>query len=207
MQNQPTHRNIHCTAVTRLGRPCRAFAVHSTDPPRCVAHGGGSGKHGAPRGNKNAVKHGIYADGWARSTSMDSPTLKPLPVDQNQCSSWSSGQTSKSDMECQPPGPPHQQSLEQTEIPQSIDLEQTIITIIQDLYNKHFALSDYIDQHAEEMSLPEYSHLLALHAQMASRLGRLLRDMVAVSPDSDWLDEVLRQTNAELSVILGTDLT
>ena len=88
-----------------------------------------------------------------------------------------------------------------------IDLEQTITNVIQDLYNKHFALSDYIDRHEEEMSLPEYSHLLALHAQMASRLGRLLRDLVAVSPDSDWLDEVLRQAYEEISDNLGVNLT
>ena len=29
-----------CTALTSSGRPCRAWAVGGSDPPRCVAHGG-----------------------------------------------------------------------------------------------------------------------------------------------------------------------
>ena len=29
-----------CTALTNAGRPCQAWAVHGTDPPRCAAHGG-----------------------------------------------------------------------------------------------------------------------------------------------------------------------
>jgi hypothetical protein len=27
-----------CTATTKAGRPCRAWAVHGTNPPRCQAH-------------------------------------------------------------------------------------------------------------------------------------------------------------------------
>lgn len=27
-----------CTATTRSGRPCRAWAIHGTEPPRCIAH-------------------------------------------------------------------------------------------------------------------------------------------------------------------------
>lgn len=29
-----------CTALTNAGRPCQAWAVRGTDPPRCAAHGG-----------------------------------------------------------------------------------------------------------------------------------------------------------------------
>jgi hypothetical protein len=29
-----------CTALTSSGRPCRAWAVGGSDPPRCAAHGG-----------------------------------------------------------------------------------------------------------------------------------------------------------------------
>jgi hypothetical protein len=28
-----------CSATTRAGRPCRAWAVRGSDPPRCAAHG------------------------------------------------------------------------------------------------------------------------------------------------------------------------
>ena len=90
------------------------------------------------------------------------------------------------------------------------DVAETISRVVQDLFNKHLSLSRYIDQHAEEMSLPEYSHLLALHAQMASRLGRLLRDRIVISPEiyiSDPLQEAMDAAYLELSDILGTNLT
>lgn len=63
-----------CTATTANGRPCRAWAVHDTDPPRCAAHSGRTTAHsgrttahsgrtpraGAPPGNHNARTHGFY---------------------------------------------------------------------------------------------------------------------------------------------------
>ena len=48
-----------CTAATARGTPCRAWAVQGTTPPRCAAHGGAA-KGGAPAGNQNARKHGVY---------------------------------------------------------------------------------------------------------------------------------------------------
>ena len=46
-----------CTATTQSGRPCRAWAVRGTD--LCAAHS--SPDVGAPEGNANARKHGVYA--------------------------------------------------------------------------------------------------------------------------------------------------
>jgi hypothetical protein len=46
-----------CGARTRAGKPCMSPAVHGKK--RCRMHGGASGS-GAPRGNKNALKHGLY---------------------------------------------------------------------------------------------------------------------------------------------------
>ena len=46
-----------CGAKTRSGKPCRSPAVQGKK--RCRMHGGAPGS-GAPRGNKNAVKHGLY---------------------------------------------------------------------------------------------------------------------------------------------------
>jgi hypothetical protein len=46
-----------CGAKTRSGKPCMSPAVH--DKARCRMHGGAPGT-GAPRGNKNALKHGLY---------------------------------------------------------------------------------------------------------------------------------------------------
>jgi hypothetical protein len=50
----------HCTATRAYGKPCKAWAVHGTDPPRCSAHRSAA-DWGAPRGNQNATKHGYYA--------------------------------------------------------------------------------------------------------------------------------------------------
>ena len=52
---QPTH----CTAKTRQGQPCRSWAVHDSDPPQCVSHGGSQHQPGPP-GNANAETHGAY---------------------------------------------------------------------------------------------------------------------------------------------------
>ncbi len=49
-----------CSATTRTGAPCRAFAIHDTDPPLCAIHAGRA-IGGAPEGNRNAVTHGFYA--------------------------------------------------------------------------------------------------------------------------------------------------
>lgn len=46
-----------CGAKTRSGQPCRSPAVQGKR--RCRMHGGAAGS-GAPRGNKNALKHGLY---------------------------------------------------------------------------------------------------------------------------------------------------
>ena len=53
---EPMLRSVRCGASTRSGAPCRAPAVAGAH--RCRMHGGkGSG---APAGNRNAVKHGLY---------------------------------------------------------------------------------------------------------------------------------------------------
>jgi hypothetical protein len=51
------HTSPRCGARTRKGTPCRAPAVRGKR--RCRMHGGAVGS-GAPKGNRNAVKHGFY---------------------------------------------------------------------------------------------------------------------------------------------------
>jgi uncharacterized protein YjcR len=53
----PMLTSQRCGAKTRSGKPCRAPAVQGKK--RCRMHGGAPGS-GAPRGNKNAQKHGLY---------------------------------------------------------------------------------------------------------------------------------------------------
>jgi uncharacterized protein YjcR len=49
------HRSPRCGARTRRGSPCQSPAMPNG---RCRLHGGLS--PGAPKGNKNALKHGRY---------------------------------------------------------------------------------------------------------------------------------------------------
>jgi len=53
----PMLSSVRCGARTRSGRPCGSPAVGGKK--RCRMHGGAPGS-GAPRGNKNALKHGLY---------------------------------------------------------------------------------------------------------------------------------------------------
>ena len=50
-------KSLRCGAKTRSGRPCQAPAVNGKK--RCRMHGGAKGS-GAPKGNQNALKHGLY---------------------------------------------------------------------------------------------------------------------------------------------------
>ena len=56
----PMLSSLRCGAKTRSGKPCGSPAVSGTK--RCRMHGGAPGS-GAPRGNKNALKHGLYTRG------------------------------------------------------------------------------------------------------------------------------------------------
>jgi len=51
----PMHRSPRCGARTRTGSPCRSPAMANG---RGRLHGGLS--PGAPKGNRNALKHGCY---------------------------------------------------------------------------------------------------------------------------------------------------
>jgi hypothetical protein len=62
----PMHQTRRCVARTRPGSPCQSPAMENG---RCRMHGGTS--PGAPKGNKNALKHGRYtADAIARRRSI-----------------------------------------------------------------------------------------------------------------------------------------
>jgi hypothetical protein len=53
----PMRASLRCGARTRKGTPCQAPAV--AGKARCRMHGGAAGS-GAPKGNRNALKHGQY---------------------------------------------------------------------------------------------------------------------------------------------------
>ena len=56
-QKLPMHLSPRCGARTRKGAACLALAVKGKR--RCRMHGGAEGS-GAPKSNKNALKHGLY---------------------------------------------------------------------------------------------------------------------------------------------------
>ena len=53
----PMLASVRCGAKTRSGVACRSPAVQGKR--RCRMHGGAAGS-GAPKNNKNALKHGLY---------------------------------------------------------------------------------------------------------------------------------------------------
>lgn len=67
-----------CSEVTKKGEACRAWAVRGTEPPLCSAHAGRNVGAGAPAGNVNALKHGIYQkfDSPEEVEELDRATLK-----------------------------------------------------------------------------------------------------------------------------------
>ena len=65
-----------CGAKTRSGKPCEAPAVKGK--LRCRMHGGNS--PGAPKGNKNAFKHGLYAAGSVELKSQLNSAMKMLKL-------------------------------------------------------------------------------------------------------------------------------
>lgn len=54
----PMRQSLRCGARTRKGTTCQAPSVKGKK--RCRMHGGARGS-GAPKGNKNALKHGEYS--------------------------------------------------------------------------------------------------------------------------------------------------
>jgi hypothetical protein len=55
--SSPMLASPRCGAKTRAGKPCKSPAVGGKK--RCRMHGGATGS-GAPRGNTNALKNGLY---------------------------------------------------------------------------------------------------------------------------------------------------
>ena len=65
----PMLASPRCGAKTRAGETCRAPAVRGKR--RCRMHGGAA-ESGAPRGNRNARKHGLFTRGCDRRAEADS---------------------------------------------------------------------------------------------------------------------------------------
>lgn len=85
----------------------------------------------------------------------------------------------------------------------------TIDAIIDNLYHRQIRLDAYIDEILADgaATITELAHLLRIHGQNASRLGRLLRDRRALSGDAaDGISGAIARALDELSTELGVDL-
>jgi len=79
--------------------------------------------------------------------------------------------------------------------------------IIADLYARQKTISSFLAAPDEGKTIAELTGIFAIHAQNASRLGRLLRDKRALSGDAaDGIAGALAQALDELSIEWGVKL-
>jgi len=96
---------------------------------------------------------------------------------------------------------------EQAPLPELGDIPDSIAEVIHDLAVKQARLSKLINGKLASNDIHVLARLLRLHAQTASRLGRLLRDQRALSGRAaDGISAAIAQALDELSNELGTDL-
>jgi predicted AAA+ superfamily ATPase len=79
--------------------------------------------------------------------------------------------------------------------------------IIADLNRRRQQLATYIDTHLAELDADAYTRLVALEGQLASRIGRLMRDKKQVQGDEmDELDKMIDEALDQLSEEWGIEL-
>ena len=59
-----------CTGLTRAGEPCKAWALHDSNPPLCAIHAKRT-VGGAKPGNDNRKKHGFYGTIYTLEEAAD----------------------------------------------------------------------------------------------------------------------------------------
>ena len=92
-------------------------------------------------------------------------------------------------------------------LPELGHIPDSIAEVIHDLAVKQARLSKLINGKLASNDIHVLARLLRLHAQTASRLGRLLRDQRALSGRAaDGISAAIAQALDELSNELGTDL-
>jgi hypothetical protein len=91
-----------------------------------------------------------------------------------------------------PPSPHHECNIDQ---------------VIADLHRKQQRLSRYIDERMADLPSADLARFLSIHAQNASRLGRLLRDREILTGGwSAEMDGIIQQALTELGQEWGVDL-
>lgn len=182
-----------CGALTKAGRPCRAWPVRGSDPPRCSAHGGGKRPVGAPQGNRNAEKHGWY--------SQQRPSPDPSPDSNPSASSGFYAATPDEvtiDNAIADGG--SEQSAGRSAFYPSDPSKVTIDGAIAGLVDKMARLDELIAHTPNNLDI---LRLFELYTQASSRLARLLRERKILSGEAD--DE-LTQAFAIAAAEIGEEL-
>ncbi|MCW7072212.1 MAG: hypothetical protein OCU12_07825 [Methanophagales archaeon] len=60
-----------CSATTAKGEPCKAYAMHDSDPPICAVHAKRNKGRGAKPGNQNSRQHGFYGQTYTPEEIAD----------------------------------------------------------------------------------------------------------------------------------------
>jgi len=80
--------------------------------------------------------------------------------------------------------------------------------VIADLQRRHQQLSDYIDEHRDEMRPGQFITAIDYQGRLANRIGRLLRDRQQLAGDqTDALDEAVAEALAIVGEAWGVALT
>lgn len=170
----------HCTATTAAGTPCRAWATHDSDPPRCSAHS--ESKAGRPCGSPPSGARA--GDVSAGETSVSSTRGSAPPGSSTATPDLSGGSAG-----------PHSALSGSSALPQ----------LVADLKRRIDQLSAYIDDHIEDLEPADYARLGTLQGQLVSRLARLIRDQQAGSGSTALaaaINEALDLIGAEYGIQL-----
>ncbi len=179
----------HCMATKRDGTPCKAWAVRGSDPPLCQAHLGTQPRdiHGTqPRdnhGTRQAASHPAPPAGDEEMVPLQTTYIAP--------------KTAKTFLVGDVP-----------DIPAAMpSIDEVLIDLAGRQARLSYLIEKCIKDEIKNVTAAEVLRLFALHGQNASRLGRLLRDRLAIQAESgDDFPEELAQVYDELSRRLGVDL-
>jgi hypothetical protein len=166
-----------CTAVTRKGTDCKAWAVPGSEPPLCSAHGGRPpASSPGPEENAHPLESsGPPLDGTGRGPVEGAVRPGPCTIEDVIADLAAHQRLLSACIEAildHEPAPRHHQASFLDEAGPGLE---------------------------EPLELGELRRLLALHGQNASRLGRLLRDQRALSGEAaDGIAGAIAQALDEL---------
>ena len=177
--------NPPCKAHNKDGRPCKQFAQNGSD--YCRAHDPNKPprRSGAPKGNKNALRHGGYARRTQAPADWPDPDIRQLAKDLDHCNTQL--------LE-------YLRALQAQAAAQQSDSDQSAVRSL----SPHAASGDPL---SEMLSPDQVAKVVAIFGQNASRIGRLLRDQRAISGEAaDGIAGAIAQILEEVGHDYGRQL-